>query len=152
LVINYLKSGKTKPFPNSLDYSDVEIMKFLDENYNAKASASNELGEYREKMSKSFDHKIVRNLKLATKIEKKNFEKILYNKKYDVVMFVIDTDYDNISEKIALYVNRLCERFKTLGVKSVLFTYYDINENGPLSHDNVIILSFFIFFNLLENL
>jgi hypothetical protein len=85
----------------------------------------------------SYDHKIVRNLKLATKIEKKNFEKILYNKKYDVIMFVIDTDYDKESEKISLYINKLCERFKNLGVKSVLFTFYDINENGPLYHNTV---------------
>jgi tryptophan synthase alpha subunit len=47
-------------------------------------------------------------------------------------MFVIDTDYDKDSEKIAVHINRLCERFKALGVKSLLFAYYDINENGPL--------------------
>ena len=57
-------------------------------------------------------------------------------------MFVVDTDYDKDSEKIAVYINRLCERFKTLGVKSVLFTYYDINENGPLYHNTV---KYFIF-------
>jgi hypothetical protein len=85
----------------------------------------------------SFDHKIVKNLKLATKIEKKNYEKILYNKKYDVIMFVIDTDYDKESEKISLYINKVCERFKNLGIKSVLFTYYDVNENGPLYHKTV---------------
>jgi hypothetical protein len=43
LVINYLKSGKNKPLPMTTPFNDVEIMKFLDGNYNAKASASNEL-------------------------------------------------------------------------------------------------------------
>lgn len=57
-------------------------------------------------------------------------------------MFVIDTDYDKESEKIAKYINRLCERFKTLGIKSVLFAYYDINENGPLYHKTVRYFSF----------
>ena len=52
-------------------------------------------------------------------------------------MFVVDTDYDKESEKIAHYVNRICERFKTLGIKSVLFSYYDVNENGPLYHNTV---------------
>ena len=38
-----MKSGKTKTLPFTTPFNDVEIMKFLDENYNAKASASNEL-------------------------------------------------------------------------------------------------------------
>jgi hypothetical protein len=38
-----LKSGKNKPLPKTTKFNDVEIYKFLDENYNAKASASNEL-------------------------------------------------------------------------------------------------------------
>ncbi len=44
LVINYIKSGKQKPLPFTTQFNDVEIMKFLDENYNAKASTSNEIG------------------------------------------------------------------------------------------------------------
>lgn len=91
----------------------------------------------REKIESSFDEKIVKNLKSATKIEKKNIEKIVKNKKYDVVMFVIDTDYDKDSENIAKYVNKICEKFKNLGIKSVLFSYYDINANGPLTLNGV---------------
>ena len=91
----------------------------------------------REKIVTSFDEKIVKNLKLATKIERKNFEKIIANKKYDVVMFVIDTDYDKESENISKYINKVCERFKNLGIKSVLLAYYDVNENGPLFHGTV---------------
>jgi len=30
---------------------------------------------------------------------------------------------------MAKYVNKLCERFASLGIKTVIFTYYDINEN-----------------------
>jgi alcohol dehydrogenase YqhD (iron-dependent ADH family) len=85
----------------------------------------------------SYDEKIVKNLKLAAKIERKNFEKIIASKKYDVVMFVIDTDFDKESEHISKYINKVCERFKSLGIKSVLFTYYDMNENGPLFHGTV---------------
>jgi len=85
----------------------------------------------------SYDEKIVKNLKLASKIERKNFEKIIASKKYDVVMFVIDTDFDKDSENISKYINKVCERFKSLGIKSVLFTYYDMNENGPLFHGTV---------------
>jgi len=104
----------------------------------------------REKISTSFDEKIVKNLKLATKIERKNFEKIIANKKYDVVMFVIDTDYDKESEHISKYINKVCERFKTLGIKSILFTYYDVNENGPLYYSTVnkqLIFLFVYFYN-----
>lgn len=94
----------------------------------------------REKIVTSYDDKIVKNLKLATKIERKNFEKITSSKKYDVVMFVIDTDYDKESENISKYINKISERFKSLGIKSVLFSYYDVNENGPLYHGVVILL------------
>lgn len=119
-------------------------MKFLDENYNAKASASNELDDLREKIVKSFDDKIMKNLKSATKIEKKNFEKIIRNKKFDVVMFIIDTDYDKESENISKYIQKVTERFKSLGIKSVLFAYYDVNENGPLFYNAVKIIFYII--------
>jgi hypothetical protein len=81
------------------------------------------------------DDKIVKNLKLATKIEKKNIDKIINNSKYDVVMFTVDTDYDTSSEHLAKYINKICQRFKSLGVKSVLFTYYDLNEQGLLNYE-----------------
>jgi hypothetical protein len=86
---------------------------------------------------KSYDDKIVRNLKLSTKIEKKNFDKIISNKKYDVVVFVVDTDYDRPSEILSKYINKICERFKSLGIKSVLFSHYDLNENGLFIHENI---------------
>ena len=54
------------------------------------------------------------------------------------VLFV-DTDYDYYSEKVAKYYNRAAERFKTLGIKSVLFASYDMNENGPLQNERVIL-------------
>jgi hypothetical protein len=84
----------------------------------------------KEKIARSYDDKIVRNLKLATKIEKKNLDKIINNKKYDVITFVVDSDYDRTSLNMSKYVNKICERFKSLGIKSVLFTVYDTNENG----------------------
>lgn len=86
---------------------------------------------------KSYDDKIVRYLKFATKIEKKNFNKIISNKKYDVIVFVVDTDYDKTSETHSKYLNKICERFKSLGIKSVLFSFYDLNENGLFIHENV---------------
>jgi hypothetical protein len=78
----------------------------------------------------------VKNLKLATKIEKKNVEKIINNKKYDVVVFVVNTDYDDVSLNLSKYINKVSERFKSLGVKSVLISYYDINENGLHVHQD----------------
>jgi len=102
----------------------------------------------REKIVTSYDEKIVRNLKLATKIEKSKFDKIIPNKKYDVIMFVIDTDYDKDSEHVAKYLNKMSERFKSLGIKSVLFTYYDVNESGPLYHATVNSYKKDIFFEL----
>ena len=91
----------------------------------------------KEKKIKSYDDKIVKSLKLATKIERKNFDKIVNNKKYDVVVFVVDTDYDKTSQNLSKYISKICERFKSLGIKSVLFTTYDINENGLFIHQNV---------------
>ncbi len=90
----------------------------------------------KEQSVKSYDDKILKNLKLATKIEKKNFSKIVNNKKYDVIVFVVDTDYDRSSNLLSKYINKICERFKSLGIKSVLFSYYDINENGLFIHEN----------------
>ncbi len=89
----------------------------------------------KEKNLKSFDDKIVKYLKLATKLEKKNLDTIINNSKYDVVMFIIDTDYDTTSEHLSKYINKICLRFKSLGIKSVLFTYYDVNEQGLLNYE-----------------
>lgn len=86
---------------------------------------------------RSYDDKIVRNLKHTTKLEKKNFEAIINNNKYDVVVFTVDTDYDHITEKISKYINKVCEKFKSFGIKTVLFTNYDINENGFLKYEGV---------------
>jgi hypothetical protein len=79
----------------------------------------------------------VKNLKLATKIEKKDLTKILQNKKFDIVMFIIDTDYNEESFKISKYIDKVAERFKSLGIKSVLISYYDVNENGLYRHEEV---------------
>lgn len=86
---------------------------------------------------KSYDHKIVKNLKLTTKIERSKVESVLKNKKYDIVLFVLDTDYDETSLKLSKYIHKISERFKTLGIKSVLFTYYDLNENGSYTYEGV---------------
>lgn len=91
----------------------------------------------KEKQLKSYDDKIVRLLKLTTKIDKSSFKPIVNNKKYDVVVLIVDTDYDYYSEKVAKFFNRVTERFKTLGIKSVLFSSYDTNENGPLLNERV---------------
>jgi hypothetical protein len=91
----------------------------------------------KEKIAKSYDDKIVKNLKLTTKIEKKNFEKVINNRKYDVVVFTVDTDYDTKSEALSKYINKICERFKALGIKSVLFSVYDVNENGLFNYEGV---------------
>jgi hypothetical protein len=79
----------------------------------------------------------MRLLKLSTKIDKNSFKPIVNNKKYDVLVLIVDTDYDYYSEKVARYFNRVTERFKTLGIKTVLFSSYDINENGPLQNERV---------------
>ncbi len=50
-------------------------------------------------------------------------------------MFTVDTDYDTTSENLSKYINKICQRFKSLGIKSVLFTYYDINEQGLLNYE-----------------
>ena len=84
---------------------------------------------------KSYDDKIVRNLKLATKIEAKNFIKVANNRKYDVVVFTVDTDYDKTSEILSKYIKKICERFRTLGIKTVLFSIFDVNENGLFNHE-----------------
>lgn len=86
---------------------------------------------------KSYDDKIVRLLKFSTKLEKSKFKPIINNKKYDVIVFIVDTDYDYFSEKVAKYYNRVIERFKALGINSLLFTSYDINEHGPLTGEGV---------------
>lgn len=76
-------------------------------------------------------------MKLATKTDKTNFKTIVNNKKYDVALIIVDTDYDYYSEKVAKFFNRANERFKTLGIKSVLFATYDLNENGPLENERI---------------
>jgi hypothetical protein len=53
------------------------------------------------------------------------------------MLIIVDTDYDYYSEKVAKFYNRATERFKTLGIKSVLFASYDINDNGPLQNERV---------------
>jgi hypothetical protein len=95
------------------------------------------LSQLKEKQLKSYDDKIVRLLKLTTKIDKTSFKPIVNNRKYDVLVLIVDTDYDYYSEKVARYLNRVTERFKTLGIKSVLFSSYDINENGQLQNERV---------------
>jgi hypothetical protein len=52
-------------------------------------------------------------------------------------VFVVDTDYDKKSETLSKYVLKICERFKSLGIKSVLFTIYDLNESGVFIHEGV---------------
>lgn len=50
---------------------------------------------------------------------------------------MVDTDYDKTSENLSKYINKISERFKSLGIKSVLLSYYDINENGLFIHQGV---------------
>lgn len=88
-------------------------------------------------MKKSYDEKIVKNLKLTTKLTKKTFSNIVTNNKFDVVLFVVDTDYDDTSEHLSLFINKICQRFRSLGIKSVLFTIYDINEQGLFQYEEV---------------
>ncbi len=53
------------------------------------------------------------------------------NRKFDVILFVLDSDYEHRSEHVAKYYERVHERIKTLGLtNSLLMTSYDINENG----------------------
>lgn len=89
---------------------------------------------------KSFDDKIVKLLKLSTKLDKIKFKPVTNNKKHDVVLLIVDTDYDYYSEKQAKFYNRAIERFKTLGINTVLFCSYDINENGPLTGERVLFI------------
>ena len=79
----------------------------------------------------------MRNLRLTTKVSKKELNEVINNKKYDVVLFIVDTDYDTYSENISKYYHRTIERFKSLGMRNVLFASYDINENGVLIGERV---------------
>ncbi len=92
--------------------------------------------DIKEKSVRSYDDKIVKNLKLLTKLEVNNLNPIIRKKNYDVLTFVVDTDYDKSSENISRYMNLIAQRFKLLGIKSVLLTYYDVNENkGNFIHE-----------------
>ena len=97
---------------------------------------------------KSFDDKIVKFVKQTTKLTKSNLDSILMNRKYDVVLLVLDTDYEHKSEHIAKYYEKVVERIKSLGFKSVLMTSYDINENGNLNFNNVNYNYYNITFNI----
>lgn len=127
-VIMYISSNKFKNTPESFAYCDIFIHKFLNKNLGTKYSG--ELDAIRDKNIKSFDDKIVANLKSTTKIQISNYVQTLANKKYDFIVFVIDSDYDEKSEITSKYINKLCERLKALGIKSTLVATFDINENG----------------------
>jgi hypothetical protein len=89
---------------------------------------------------KSFDDKIVKFIKHTTKLTKQDMDSIIMNRKYDVVLLVLDTDYEHKSEHVAKYYERVVERINSLGFKSALMTSYDINENGLLNFNNVSII------------
>jgi len=96
--------------------------------------------ELKQKQLKSFDDKIVKYVSKTTKLTKTNFDGIVMNKKFDVVLLVLDTDYEHKSEFAAKYYEKVVERIKTLGFKLILMTSYDINENGLLNFNNVSII------------
>ncbi len=86
---------------------------------------------------KSFDEKIVKYVAQSTKLTKDNFEPIVMRKNYDVIVLVLDTDYEHRSEHIAKYYEKVMEKMKALGFKGLIMTSYDINENGLLNFKNV---------------
>jgi len=54
----------------------------------------------------------------------------LANKKFDFIVFVVDTDYDDKTEVNSKYIAKIAERLKALGIKTVNVATYDINEQG----------------------
>lgn len=126
--IIYISTNKFKTTPESFPYCDIFIKKFLYKHLGSKYSMDMDLAH--EKNIKSYDDKIVANLKLTTKLKLNNYSQTLSNKKYDFIVFVVDTDYDERSEINSKYINKIGERMKALGIKTTILTTYDINENG----------------------
>lgn len=127
-VLNYLQVNKQKHAPETFPFCDKFIKKFLARHLTGHTKGY--LDDIREKNIRSFDDKIVKNLRLATKLNMENMEKILASKKYDILLFVVDTDYDQKTESLARFINKLGERLKALGIKSLLISVFDVNENG----------------------
>lgn len=126
--IIYISSNKFKSTPETFAYCDIFIHKFLNKHLGSKYNP--DISTIREKNVRSYDDKIVAKLKLSTKLKADNFVATLQNKKYDFLVFVVDTDYDDNSEVLAKFINKTCERLKALGIKSTLISTFDINENG----------------------
>lgn len=127
-VVLYIRSNKIKHTPNSFAYCDIFIHKFLKKHSGDKYGV-NELDSLKKKV-KSFDDKIVANLKYTTKLEAATYNMVLNNNKFDFIVFVVDTDYDDRSEILSKYILKLSERMKALGIKTVQVATYDINEQG----------------------
>ena len=86
--------------------------------------------ELRQKIEKASSDKILKYVNKSTKATKKNIENIVKNAKFDVLLLVIDSDYDSVSEKFASYLEKVIERITGLGIKTVLPVNYDLNVEG----------------------
>ncbi len=129
-TVIYLSSNKFKSTPESFAYCDIFIKKFLNKHLGAKYSLELDSLREKEKNIKSFDDKIIANIKSTTKLFANNYTAALANKKYDFLVFVVDTDYDDKTEILSKYISKVCERLKVLGIKTTLVSTFDINENG----------------------
>lgn len=131
-TIMYISSNKFKNTPQSFPYSDIFIKKFLDKHLRSNTKYGSELEYIREKNISSSDSNITVNLKSTTKLKPNNVNLILKNKNknFDIVVFVIDTDYDEKSLVYSKYIKKLCDRLKYLGIHSTLVATFDVNEHG----------------------
>lgn len=127
-VVLYIRSNKIKHTPSSFPYCDLFIHKFL-RKHSGDKYGTNDLDSLKKKV-KTFDDKIVANLKYTTKLEAATYNQALQSNKFDFLVFVVDTDYDDKSEVISKYILKLCERFKALGIKTVQIATFDVNEQG----------------------
>jgi len=127
-VILYIKTNKIKKTPSTFAYCDVFVHKFLKKHSGDKYGV-NELDSIRKKI-KSFDDKIVANLKYTTKLEAQTFNAVLTSKKFDFIVFVVDTDYEDKSEVLSKFILKLSERLKALGIKTTHIATFDVNEQG----------------------
>lgn len=127
-VIVYVRTNKIKKTPTPFAYCDIFINKFLRKHSGDKYGIS-DLDSLKKKV-KSFDDKIVANLKYTNKLELNTYKQILGSKKADFIVFVVDTDYDDKTQVLSSYILKLSERFKALGIKSVHIATFDVNEQG----------------------
>lgn len=134
IVINYLSSNKKRKYPIDKPFNEANIKIFLDDNLKLTI-----------KESKERNIKTLSNIKSAVHLTKSNYESIVNNPNYDVIAFIIDSDYDEQSLILSQYVNRLIEKFISFGIKSVIISVYDYSDNEQLLPKNVLVNHIYLY-------